>query len=79
MDWMTFVAPIENPIDVPAEYLIERVRSWRKAELAATDYTQLSDSPVQNKIDWATYRQELRNLPEQGADPRQWIFPARPE
>ena len=41
-----------------------QIRLARNSELAATDYTQLPDSPV-DKEAWAQYRQALRDLPNQ--------------
>ncbi len=38
-----------------------RVRNTRASLLAASDWTQLPDAPV-NKIAWATYREALRNI-----------------
>jgi hypothetical protein len=43
----------------------EQIRIWRNLELSRTDWTQISDSPV-DKESWAAYRQELRDLPNQG-------------
>jgi hypothetical protein len=42
----------------------QRVR--RDALLAASDYTQLDDSPVDKAV-WRTYRQALRNHPLDGS------------
>ena len=41
------------------------LRNNRNALLAECDWTQLDDSPLTGakKIEWATYRQELRDLP----------------
>ena len=41
---------------------LRQVRLWRNAQLAATDWTQLADAPVDASA-WATYRQQLRDLP----------------
>ena len=41
----------------------EQVRLWRNGELAATDWTQVADAPVDASA-WATYRQALRDLPD---------------
>lgn len=41
---------------------LRQVRLWRNAELAATDWTQVADAPVDAEA-WATYRQALRDLP----------------
>lgn len=77
MNYLNFVAPHENADDVPNDYLFERIRNWRNAELAASDYTQVADSPA-NKTTWATYRQALRDLPAQNTDPKKIVFPTRP-
>ena len=77
MNWTNFVGMIEVAEDVPNDYLIERIRNWRNAELAATDYTQLSDAPA-DKAAYAIYRQELRDLMGQSEDARAFIFPTRP-
>jgi len=53
-----------NPMypDATNEQKWEQIRLWRNARLNTTDWTQLSDSPV-DKDAWAVYRQALRNLP----------------
>ena len=56
----------------------EQIRLWRAVELASCDWTQLADSTV-NKTAWKTYRQALRDLPAQNEDPKQIVFPTRPE
>lgn len=61
----------------PKEKVLKRIRKWRDAELSATDWTQLADSPV-NKQAWAKYRQSLRDLPASNNDPRQIEFPEKP-
>lgn len=43
---------------------INSLRQWRNERLRESDWTQLPDSPV-DKQAWATYRQELRDLPSQ--------------
>ena len=53
------------------------VRTVRNSELAATDWTQLADSTA-DKATWKTYRQALRDLPAQNADPKKLKFPTRP-
>lgn len=56
-----------NPIfpDATDDQKWEQIKLWRNAELAATDWTQVADAPV-DKTAWATYRQALRDLPSQG-------------
>ena len=73
---MTFVfnPMIENATD---EQKWAQIRAWRNARLAATDWTQLSDSPL-DKEAWATYRQALRDLPAQGGLADAVEFPNAP-
>ena len=77
MNYQDFLGSYESADQVPNEYFVERIRNWRNKELAATDWTQVADSPV-NKTVWATYRQQLRDLPAQNADPKKLKFPTQP-
>lgn len=47
-----------------AEYQWSDIRAERNAKLAASDWTQLSDAPV-DKSAWAAYRQALRDITQQ--------------
>ena len=58
--------------------LTEPIRSERNKLLADTDWTQIDDSPV-NKEDWATYRQALRDIPQQDGFPTTIVWPVKPE
>lgn len=60
------------------DLIVIYIKNWRRAELTASDWTQLPDVDLANKWDWAVYRQELRDLPAQGADPKLWVFPVSP-
>lgn len=53
-----------------------RVRAQRDALLRQTDFTQLPDAPA-NKLLWAAYRQELRDLTAQ-PDPFAIVWPVPP-
>jgi len=59
----------------------ERLRRERNDLLAESDWTQSPDSPLDDddKDDWATYRQELRDLPESVEDPANPSWPSAPE
>lgn len=59
------------------DQIIERIRLWRNKQLLATDWTQLADAPV-DKVAWATYRQELRDLPSSNADALKIVLPNKP-
>jgi hypothetical protein len=54
-----------DPADVISGTWDTDGRGNRDAKLAACDWTQLADSPLDapKKAEWATYRQELRDLP----------------
>ena len=56
------------------------LRTERNARLAACDWTALSDAHLsQDKKDaWFTYRQSLRDLPENATDPTQVTWPVSP-
>lgn len=54
------------------------VRATRDRLLAASDFTQLADSP-RDKTAWAAYREKLRDLPASVADPDAVAWPAPPE
>lgn len=63
--------------DATNEQKWEQIKLWRNAQLAATDWTQISDAPV-DKAGWATYRQLLRDLPSQGEIADEAKFPVAP-
>ena len=48
--------------DATDEQKLDQIRNWRNAQLAATDWTQVADAPVDASA-WAAYRQALRDLP----------------
>lgn len=53
------------------------VRDKRNFKLSECDWTQLPDSPV-DKAAWAEYRQELRDVTNQGGFPWEVIWPTQP-
>jgi len=54
-----------------------RLRIKRDQILSHCDWTQVPDAPV-NQTEWATYRQALRDLPENTADPANPTWPTQP-
>jgi hypothetical protein len=54
-----------------------QVRSERNALLAASDWTQVADAPV-DKAAWATYRQALRDVTQQSGFPWTIDWPTQP-
>jgi len=57
---------------------IRTLRLERNRLLKESDWTQLADAPV-DKAAWATYRQELRDLPTQENFPDNIVYPTIPE
>jgi hypothetical protein len=78
-------ALIEQGIDIapyvepePAPPTEEQARAERNRLLAASDWTQLPDAPV-DQASWATYRQALRDITAQQGFPENVIWPTPPE
>lgn len=57
--------------------LYEGLRQQRDLLLQKSDWTQVSDAPV-NQGAWATYRQALRDLPSNTSDPANPVWPVQP-
>ena len=55
----------------------EEVRAKRDSLLAESDWTQVADAPV-DKAAWATYRQSLRDIPQQAGFPTNVVWPVEP-
>lgn len=55
-------------------------RGGRDELLKASDWTQAADSPLSDakKAEWATYRQQLRDLPANTTDPSNPTWPTPP-
>jgi hypothetical protein len=56
----------------------DQVRAERNSKLAATDWTQLADAPVDHAA-WAAYRQDLRDVTSQPGFPWDVNWPTQPE
>ena len=50
------------------------IRTERDVKLTESDWTQVVDAPV-NQAAWATYRQALRDIPEQAGFPNEVNWP----
>lgn len=55
----------------------KNVRTKRNRLLLDSDWTQLNDSPV-DKILWSTYRNQLRDLPQNFSHPDLVVWPTPP-
>lgn len=66
-----------NPTD---EEILFAIRTYRNNELQASDWTQLPDIET-DKVDvaaWRVYRQQLRDMLDQGVPPKEIVFPTPP-
>ena len=72
-----------NPIlidkSIDPKFLGSSILAKINSLLVSSDWTQLPDSPLTNKTDWATYRQVLRDLSKQKDFPLNVVFPSEPE
>lgn len=71
-DAMAAAAAAAAPLILAAER-----RAERNQRLASTDWTQLPDAPCDQSA-WATYRQALRDLPDQASFPDTITWPTPP-
>jgi len=55
----------------------DEARTQRDALLSESDWTQVSDAPV-DQAAWAEYRQALRDLPQQAGFPTEITWPQKP-
>lgn len=78
MTWQNTLLPLVDFDNASDEDIARGIKSWRNRELTDSDWTQLPDVDLANKSDWAVYRQQLRDLPQQGSDPKLWVFPVPP-
>ncbi|EQB09673.1 tail fiber assembly protein [Novosphingobium lindaniclasticum] len=68
------------PPPPPADQLARQLRTKRDKLLAASDFTQVPDSPftAAEREEWRLYRQALRDLPETTLDPSAVAWPNAP-
>ena len=71
-----FTKPPPPPVDPDA--LAAAARAQRDSLLKQSDWTQLSDAPV-DQAAWAAYRQALREVPDQPAFPLTIEWPTAPQ
>ena len=63
--------------ETPIDEVWSDFRNKRDIDLQLSDWTQVPDAPVDQQA-WATYRQELRDLPDNTEDPRNPVWPTKP-
>ena len=69
------VPEVSDPTD---DDYVRLMRAWRDRLLAASDWTQTADAPV-DKQAWADYRQALRDFPATWVAGPTADFPEPPE
>jgi hypothetical protein len=73
------IAAYEAPPQMTLEQIAEaQIRSQRNNLLDESDWTQVEDAPV-DKVAWATYRQALRDVPQQTDFPTEVVWPEKPQ
>ena len=73
----------KSPEEIAGEALAEKwvgVRAERNRLLSACDWTRLDDAAVtvEQRAAWATYRQALRDVPQNNPDPSAVVWPKGP-
>lgn len=56
----------------------EEIKKKRIDLLKLSDWTQLADAPISNREEWVTYRQALRDIPQNFVNPEDVVFPEAP-
>jgi hypothetical protein len=74
-DGEKFVTPGPTEEDVQNKWAETRKR--RDGLLSLCDWTQVADAPVDD-LQWAVYRQALRDLPQTQTDPFNIVWPEPP-
>jgi hypothetical protein len=75
---------VDGEAVVRTDNILEILRLKRDALLTESDWTQVNDSPLTDakKTEWATYRQELRDLPSLHQSTTNFddvVFPTQPD
>ena len=81
-EWELESIPKPEPIPEPEPeppITWDQIRSQRNYFLKESDWIDLPNSPVKNKEAWLTYRQALRNLPQNFSEPSEIVWPTKPE
>ena len=75
----TVTVEAKSQEDIAAETAVKasNVRAERNAKLAASDWTQVADAPV-DQAAWALYRQALRDVTGQPGFPADVQWPSQP-
>jgi len=77
IDW-TQLKTAEQREEERLQGLADAARAERDRLLAACDWTQVADAPVDASA-WAAYRQALRDVPQQSGFPENIVWPVSPD
>ena len=90
-DWNTVklgpkptLASIDSQIsdaEIEAKMMWKKIRKERNQLLGESDYLILADAPIDEtqKQEWATYRQALRDIPQDYDNPDEVVYPTKPK
>jgi len=85
-DWQAYLSWVDaggvpTPLGVWDNEQWNVIRSKRDKLLKESDWKILPDSPLteQERLDWETYRQDLRDIPQDYTDPFNVTWPTEPE
>lgn len=56
-----------------------QIKQYRNKLLTESDWTDLPNSPVNNKPAWLSYRQHLRDITKNFSTPSEVVWPIKPE
>ena len=72
---------LDRIVEIPDEVKWDRIRTKRNQLLGESDYIILADAPVDEtqKQEWTTYRQALRDIPQDYDSPNEVVYPDKPE
>ena len=67
-------------LEIITQENLDQIRSKRNKLLVDSDWTDLPNCSMNDakKIEWATYRQALRDLPSNTSDPANPVWPIQP-
>ena len=68
-------------VELEAKMMWKKIRKERNQLLGESDYMILADAPVDEtqKQEWTTYRQALRDIPQDYDSPDEVVYPDKPE
>ena len=76
---VTWTQISEKKTELDVSEPLAELRTERNAKLAETDWTQSRDVTLTNDVDWATYRQALRDITDTYTSLDDVVWPEKPE